>query len=219
MTDNRDRLAELLADAVAEPPVTSVTAADTYRRGRRRRTATRAGTACAVVAVLALSGLAATQLRPGPDGDGPLVALDPLPATPTRCADLAEAVKSVAAATLPTEVEWTGTRLPEGADDCTGGGLFWVSFRFEGGEHTLGFEGGTSAEGKPCDPERKVVRCDKDGGGYEIGHYRATDDYGVLLGGDNLFFFLGLDDGVDPPLTTDQLALVAKEIARVVYRE
>jgi hypothetical protein len=218
MSDNRFPLAELLADAVAEPPVTAVTAAGTFRRGRRRRTAIRAATAGAVVAVLAVSGVAVAQWWPSPRGEPTLVALDPLAATPTRCADLAAAVKSVAEATLPAEIEWTGIRLPEGAADCPGGGLFWLSFRFEGGDHTLGFEGGTSAEGKACDPERQVTRCDDDGG-FEIGHYRAATDYGVLLGGKGLFFFLGLDDGADPPLTTDEMALVAKEIARVVYRE
>jgi hypothetical protein len=46
---------------------------------------------------------------------------------------------------------------------------------------------------------------------------RYEDDYGVLLGRPGLFFFLGLENGRDPPLTTDQLATVAKEIARVVY--
>jgi hypothetical protein len=54
-------------------------------------------------------------------------------------------------------------------------------------------------------------------GSEKIGQYTSKDDYGVLLGRPGLFFFLGLDDGNDPPLTADQLAAVAKEIARVVY--
>ncbi len=142
--------------------------------------------------------------------------LEPLTATPTRCADLAAAVQTVAAAALPAEIEWTGTRLPEGAADCTGGGLFWVNFAYRGRSHTLGFEGGESADGKPCDPERRVTRCD-DGGAYQVGHYRDADDYGVLYGRTGLFFFLGLESGADPPLTTDQLAMTAEQIARVVY--
>ena len=31
-------------------------------------------------------------------------------------------------ATLPAEIQWTGTRLNEGAENCDGGGLFWVTF-------------------------------------------------------------------------------------------
>jgi hypothetical protein len=216
MTSSRLPLAELLAEAVAEPPVTTVTAAETYRRGRRRRSLVRAGTASAVAAAVAVTSLGVSELRQRPDGSAPVVALEPLPATPTGCAELAEAVRNVAAATLPAGIEWTGTRLNEGATDCTGGGLFWITFVYRGSTHTLGFEGGEQASGEPCDAARGVTRCDTDGG-TRIGQYAGRDDYGVLLGRAGLFFFLGLADGVDPPLTTDQLAAVAKEVARVVY--
>lgn len=222
MTDTPPRLADLLADAVAEPPATTDTASETYRRGRRRRGILRAGTACAIAAVVAVASLGVAELRSEPDAVtpvGPKMFLDPLPETPARCADLAEAVKTVAEATLPAEIRWTGTRLWDpSTTDCTGGGLFYVDFAYRGASHTLGFEGGQSAEGEPCDADRQVTDCEDDGT-YRVGHYRSAEDYGVLLGRTGLFFFLGLEDGTDPPLTTDELATVAKEIARVVYPE
>jgi hypothetical protein len=220
MTSRPSPLGELLADAVAEQPATTVTASETYRRGRRRRGLVRAGTVCAVAVTVAVAAVGVSELRQEPESvmpAGPQF-LDPLPATPTRCADLAEAVKTVAEATLPAEIEWTGTRLNEGADSCAGGGLFWVSFVYRGEGHTLGFEGGEQASGEPCDPDRGVTVCE-DAAAYKVGHYRSTNDYGVLFGRTGLFFFLGLEDGIDPPLTTDELATVAKEIARVIYVE
>ncbi len=219
MTSSPSQLPELLADAVAEPPATSVTAADTYRRGRRRRGIVRASAVCAAVAAVAVVGVGVSELRPEADAVPPAVprvGLDPLPETPARCADLAEAVKTVGEATLPAEITWTGTRLNEGAENCDGGGLFWVTFTYLGDEHTLGFEGG-EMEGKACDAERCVVDCE-DGGTYRVGHYNSDQEYGVLYGRTGLFFYLGLQDGVDPPVTTDELATVAKEIDRVVFR-
>lgn len=213
------QLPELLADAVAEPPATGITAADTYRRGRRRLGLVRASAVCAVAAAVAVLGIGVSELRPEADAvppAAPRLGLDPLPATPVRCAELAEAVKTVAEATLPEEIRWTGTRLNEGAESCPGGGLFWVTFTYRGGDHTLGFEGG-EMEGEPCDAERSVVDCEE-GGTYRVGHYNNAEEYGVLFGRTGLFFYLGIDDGIDPPLTTDELATVAKEIDRVVYR-
>jgi hypothetical protein len=222
MTSRHTELADLLADAVAEPPPTAVTASATYRRGRRRRGLLHAGAAGVVAAAVAVAALGVSELRPEPEAVPPVapkIFLDPLPETPTRCADLAAAVRTVAEATLPAEISWTGPRLWDpSTTDCTGGGLFYVDFVYRGASHTLGFEGGESAAGEPCDPDRRVTDCEDDGR-YRVGHYRSADDYGVLLGGTGLFFFLGLEDGTDPPLTTDELATVAKEIARVVYAD
>lgn len=220
MTSSPSPLTELLADAVAEPPATTVTAVTTYRRGRRRSGIMRAGTVVGVAAAVLAAAVGLSMLRQEPDPVTPVaprLVLDPLPETPTRCADLADAVKSVAEATLPAEIEWTGIQLGEGIGSCAGGGLFWVKFVYRGEHHMLGFEGGEQAAGgQPCDADRGVTDCEDDGT-YQVGHYESEDDYGVLLGRPGLFFFLGLENGSDPPLTTDQLATVAKEIARVVY--
>jgi hypothetical protein len=212
------KLSDLLADAVADEPPTTVTAQGTFRRGRRRRRVVRTGAACGVAAVVALAtlGVAALDREPAPPpAVGPRIMLEPLPATPTGCAALAEAVRAVAAATLPADIRWIDVQVADEAT-CDGGGLFWVHFAVEGKKHRLGFEGGEQASGEPCDAGRGVTTCDDDGT-YRIGHYAGADDYGVLLGRPGLFFFLGLDSGTDPPLTTDQLATVAKEVDRVVF--
>jgi hypothetical protein len=158
------------------------------------------------------------QPDPVPPAAPPRVVLDPVPQRPTRCADLIEAFKTVAEATLPADIDWTGALPPEEGTDCAGGGLFRLTFDHPSGKsQTLGFEGGEQAAGgQPCDSSRGVAKCE-DRGAYRIGHYRNRDDYGVLYGGPGLFFFVGLEDGINPPLTTDQLAMFAEEVARVIF--
>lgn len=222
-------LEELLTKAVSEPPPTRVTAAAIYQRGRRRRRVVRACTAGGAAVLLGAGAVGVAQLAPGggsspslPTGAAaPRLLLDPLPEPPANCVAFAEAVEDVAEATLPVDIRWTGTRVPDGAgDQCADGGLIWVTFSAEGRTHTLGFEGGSQAQGgEPCDTARAVARCEEDGP-YTIGHYENADDYGVLLGSPATFFFVGLSEGgADPALTTDQLAAVAKEIARVIFGE
>jgi hypothetical protein len=77
-----------------------------------------------------------------------------------------------------------------------------VNVVYRGEEHTPGFEGGEQAGGQPCDAGRGVTDCEDDDR-YQVGHHENDDDYGGLLGRPGPFFVLSLENGSDPPLTTD----------------
>jgi hypothetical protein len=209
------------ADDGAAPP-TRVAVTEVYRIGlRRRRTRRWFSFAVVTVAVAgATGGLTAVFAAPagwtGLAGADPVAPAAPEPDAPAgSCRAFATEVSAALESALPTGIRWERPELPPGADtaDCGGGGLFWVSFTYDGERGRLGFEGGTgTAETDACDPDRRPVRCEQIDGG-EIGHLDGADEYGVLLAHGQAFFFLGFAGGGSHPLTTEQLAAAARRIA------
>jgi hypothetical protein len=206
------------ADDGAAPP-TRVTVTEVYRVGlRRRRTRRWFSFAVVTVAVAgATGGLTVAFAGPaGSAGTDPVAPAAPDPAAPAGgCRAFAAEVSAALESALPAEIRWERPDLPPAADaaDCGGGGLFWVSFTYDGERGRLGFEGGTgTAQTDACDPARRPVRCEQIDGG-EIGHLEGGDEYGVLLAHGQTFFFLGFTGGRGHPLTTEQLATAARRIA------
>lgn len=208
------------ADDGAAPP-TQVTVTDVYRIGvRRRRTRRWFSFAVVTVAVAGATG-GLTAAFAGPAGPDPVAPAAPDPAAPEpdapagSCRAFATEVSAALESGLPREIRWERPVLPPDAEtvDCGGGGLFWVSFTYDGEQGRLGFEGGTGkADSDACDPARRPVRCEEIDGS-EIGHLDGPDEYGVLLAHGPTFFFLGFAGGGGRPLTTDQLAAAARRIA------
>jgi hypothetical protein len=206
------------ADDSTAPP-TRVTVTDVYRIGlRRRRTRRWFSFAVVTVAVAgATGGLTAAFAGPaGPDPVAPAAPdIAPEPAAPAgSCRAFATKVGTALESALPREIQWERPELPPDAEaaDCGGGGLFWVSFTYDGEQGRLGFEGGTGMAGSDaCAAARQPVRCEQFDGG-KIGHLDG-DEYGVLLAHGQTFFFLGFAGGGGRPLTTDQLATAARRIA------
>jgi hypothetical protein len=137
----------------------------------------------------------------------------------------AESVMAVLRTSLPADLQWD---VPTFVDDTVAGsyvcdndeglgGIFWVRFTRAGKQHQLAFEGGSGTSDAGCDPTRQPARCEKIPGG-EIGHLANAEEYAVLYGANNITFYLGMSEpGTNQPLTTDQLAAAAKEIAHTVF--
>ncbi len=229
----------LLTDAanVTAPP-TGVTAAMVYRAGVRRRRARQwlAGAALVTAVAVAAGGATVVSNRsgsvpwsPGASGTQSAAPRSPSPSpspgsttgTPTHrtCRQLAESVTAVLRTALPADLQWESPFLMEGGDagSCDTGGLFWVRFTRAGKRYQLGFEGGSGQSLAGCDATRQPARCEEVPGG-EIGHLANAQEYGVLYGANNIYFFLGFSEpGTKQPLTTDQLSDAAKQIAHTVF--